>query len=66
MTIDAKYAVALIRAHYENDEEEFKRVCRELAFELAQGNDEGSIQLSHYISGMIGDEPTFVPMENDQ
>ncbi len=65
MAISIKYVLALIRAHYENDEETFKRTCREIAFELAQRNDEGSIQLSHYIYGMIGDEPTFVPMEND-
>ena len=65
MVISNKYVLALIRAHYENDEEAFKRTCRELASELAQANDNGSVQLSHYISGMIGDEPTFVPMEND-
>lgn len=59
--IDVADVVTLIRAHCENDEVKFKETARKIASEFEK-NEEDS-QLAHYIWGLIGDEPTWVPMD---
>ena len=66
MQIPTSDVLTLIRAHYEGNEDLFKEKCRQIADDLEKrSNDEGSVQLSHYIRGLIGDEPTWVPMDDE-
>ena len=61
-TVDIRDVIALIRAHYEKDEIGFKNASREIATQLEK---QGESQLAHYIWGEIGDEPVWVPMDED-
>ena len=56
-----KDVLTLIKAHCQKDEAAFKDAARRIA---ARFDKDGSSQLAHYIWGLIGDEPTWVPMDN--
>lgn len=56
--MNKKDLVRLIETHFNQNEEAFKEKAIEIAREFEQNGDE---QLAHYILGLAGEAPVFIP-----
>ncbi len=56
--MDKKDVVRLIETHFNKNEEGFKEKTIEIAREFERNGDE---QLAHYILGLAGEAPVFIP-----